>query len=205
MLNHLNLLHLQKRTDRIPSLLRQLAEQQIDFYSIWEGIDNKKNTKQAITTGYKRIIQRAKNNSDKYCLLAEDDVVFSCANSWQYFLSQIPLDFDLFMGNIYQGQVDGNRIIGGMSGTMTLFCVHQNFYDFILNMPDDSHIDRYLGGHAKDFKYFLCEPLICFQSGSYSDQKRRALNYEPYMLNKNYYGREGQTLINGIWQKKPSA
>lgn len=203
---HLNILHLAKRQDRMDSLLKQLQAQQISFFSIWEGVDDKKNTKQAIHDGHRRIVQMARNNNFANVIIAEDDIVFSAPGAWQYFLSQIPADYDFFTGLVYQAKMDEQyRILSGMSGTHTLYSMHHRFFDFFLSQPTDSHVDRNLGQYAADFKYYQCHPMVCTQSGSYSDNKKRALNYDPYTVGKSFYGREGQTLINGIWQKKPSA
>lgn len=187
---HLNILHLEKRKDRMDSLLKQLSEQEISFYSIHEAIDQKVNTKQAITIGHKRIIQEAKNNNKPNCIVAEDDLIFTAKGAWNYFLSQIPEDYDLFCGVIYAGTVnEGNRILNGMSATHTLYSIHERFYDFVLSQPDNEHIDIGLGNYAFDKKYYVCNPFACLQSGGFSDNLRKEMYYDVYLEGKKLYGR----------------
>lgn len=184
---HLNILHLERRKDRMDSLLKQLSEQEISFFSIHEAIDQKVNTKQAITIGHKRIIQEAKNNNKPNCIIAEDDLVFTAKGAWNYFLSQIPEDYDLFCGVIYAGTVnEENRILNGMSATQTLYSVHERFYDFFLSQPDDVHIDRNFGNYAFDKKYYVCNPMCVKQSGGFSDNMRKEMRYTVYEENKNF-------------------
>ena len=189
---HLTILHLQRRQDRMPNVLKQLEQQQIDFYSIHEAIDAtefKMPVKKAITQGHKRIIQSAKNNNLPYCIVAEDDLVFTGNGAWNYFIGNMPESFDLYFGLIYQGTVENNRVLNGMSGVMTLYVVHQRFYDFFLSIPDDCHVDRELGQTAYKHEYYVSPKICVVQSGSYSDNLRRSMNYDVYLDGKEVYER----------------
>ena len=193
MLAHLHILHLYRRVDRLPNLLTQLSEQEIYFYSIHEAIDAtelKMPTKKAITLGHKRIIQSAKNNNMPYCIVAEDDIVFTAKSAWDYFIGSMPEIFDLYFGLIYQGTVENNRVLNGMSGVMTLYVVHKRFYDFFLSIPDDCHIDRELGQTAFKHEYYVVPEMCVLQSGSYSDNLRKPMNYDVYVEGKKLFGRK---------------
>lgn len=183
----LHILHLSRREDRLQQLIRQLEWNKVP-HQFWEGIDDPTNVKQAITRGHKKIIQYAKDHNLPFINIAEDDIVFTHKDSYTYFNEQVPDDYDLFCGLIYAGTVEGNQIKNGMSGTMTLFRVNARFYDYILNMPDDVHIDRECGSTAFKHKYFVCPEFCCKQSGSYSDNLRMSMDYSPYLTDKKMYG-----------------
>lgn len=185
----LHILHLERRQDRLQQLLRQLEWNKVP-HRIWEGIDDPNNVKQAIVRGYKKIIQYAKENKLKEISLAEDDICFTHKDSYKYFHEQTPDYYDLFCGLIYAGTVENNRILNGMSGTMTLWKCHSRFYDHILNLPDDCHIDRECGSTAFKHKYYVCEPFVCTQSGGYSDNLRQVMYYDVYLQGKKLYGVE---------------
>lgn len=192
--NHLHILHLPAKTDndkvnrvaaiRLQNLHSELEKCNITDYTIVEGFYDPINTKQAIHKGHKLIVQLAKEQGMGNVIVAEDDLVFSSPNSYSYFLSQIPEDYDLFVGLIYDwpGQVnEQHRILNGMSGTHTLLSINSRFFDFILSQPDDVHCDRNLGQYAYKFKYYVCNPMVVTQRGGYSFNLRRSMFYEVYL------------------------
>src|SRR6185436_14286884 len=96
----LHILHLSRREDRLQQLIRQMEWNKVP-YLLWEGIDDPNNVKQAITQGYKKIIQYAKDNNLPSINTAEDDLIFTHKDSYKYFNSQIREDSDLTCGVIY--------------------------------------------------------------------------------------------------------
>lgn len=187
MLPTLHILHLSRRIDREQQLIRQLEWNKVP-YLLWEGIDNPNNVKESITKGHKKIIQYAKDNNLPFINIAEDDLMFTHKDSYKYFNEQTPDYYDLFCGVIYAGTVENNRILNGMSATHTLYKISQRFYDFVLSLPDDIHIDRELGSTAFKHKYYVCEPFVCTQSGGYSDNLRQVMYYDVYLQGKKMYG-----------------
>lgn len=183
----LHILHLSRRIDRLQQLIKQLEWNNVTA-QFWDGIDDPNNVKQAITKSYKKIIQHAKDKNYSEISLAEDDLCFTHKDSYKYFHETTPEDYDLYVGLIYAGTVEDNRILNGMSGTMTLWKCHNRFYDHILNLPDDCHIDRECGSTAFKNKYYVCPEFCCYQSGGYSDNLRMHMTYEPYIIGKKMYG-----------------
>lgn len=185
----LAILHLERREDRLRDLMEELSHQQITDYTIIPAFYNKSNPKLSINQGHKFIIQLAKEQGMENCIIAEDDICFTAKGAWQYFLSQIPQDYDMFCGLILNGEVRNNRIMSGMSGTQTLYSVHSRFYDIILQLDANSHIDRNLGSLAQNFKYLVCDPMCCIQRGGYSDNLRMNMYYDVYLEGKKLFGR----------------
>lgn len=197
----LHILHLTRREDRLQQLIRQMEWNKV-AYQLWEGEDNPNNVKQAITKGHKRIIQYAKDHDLPFINIAEDDIIFTHKDSYKYFNEQVPDDYDLFCGVLFAGTVEDGRVLNGMSATHTLYRISQRFYQFVLDLPDDIHIDRGLGEFAFKFKYQLVNPQVCYQSGGVSDQLFMTMYYWPYMENKEFYGQDGKKCVDGIWVNK---
>lgn len=179
-------INLDKREDRLLAIAKE-AKQQGFALMLWNGIDEpeRRYTKRAICQSHKRIVQYAKDNKLPYCVIAEDDIEFFAPGAFDYYIENIPDDYDLYCGTIFHGEVcpDTNRILNGMSATMTLYTVHSRFYNFILNeIPDDCHIDRFLGGFAFKYKYYVPPMLVCTQRQGYSDNlKQKTSDYNVYI------------------------
>lgn len=182
----INILHLPHRKDRYENILKQSKDQGFNF-KIWEGVLSKSNPKIEITKAHKRIIQAAKDNNQRMVFVAEDDFSFTCVGAWEYFINNIPESFDLFFGLVYQGTVVNNRVINGMSGVMTLYCCHERFYNYFLSIPDDVHVDRYLGQQAFNKEYYVTPKFCVTQTGGFSDNLRRTMYYDVYLQGKELY------------------
>lgn len=114
-----------------------------------------------------------------FVTIAEDDAVFTSPNAWRYYNGNIPEDYDLYLGGIYAGRLNENRIVDGYSGH-TLITVHERFYDFFLSVDDNNHLDRALGLFCAEKKYFVCLPFVVRQLGGYSENKKRVQEYSMY-------------------------
>ncbi len=130
-------------------------------------------------------MQYAKDERLPFVMIAEDDLVFTSVNSWSYYLQNIPDDYDLYLGGIYAGRLDGNKIIDGYSGH-TLITVHERFYDFFLSVDSNDHLDRALGKFCAEKKYIVCLPFVCKQLGGYSENKKRVQEFSMYEQNWKY-------------------
>lgn len=198
----LNVINLDKREDRLLSVAKQAKWQNIPL-RIWNGIDAEPTTAQGINKAHKQIVQFAKDNNQHRVIIAEDDIIFTADNAYAYFLSQMPSSYDLFFAMSYSAEIKENKILNGFSG-MTMYVVHEKFYDFFLGIPDHVHIDRFLGQFAFEREYLLCEPYVALQSGGYSENLRREMHYEAYTDTMKFYGREeGEVFRRGSWVTLP--
>lgn len=183
----LNIIHLPNDSLNFPhreirqqSFLKQIEEQNITNYMVWDGIYEKHDPKKGICMSHKRIIRDAKENDLPCCLIMEDDCIFSSIGAFDYFLLKVPEEYDLFMGVIYHGEIKENRVVNGFSGGVTFYLANKRIYDFILDLPDSVHIDRAMGEQAFKYNYFVCQPAVVFQKGGYSENLRRIQNYDAY-------------------------
>lgn len=177
-------INLDKREDRLLSISKQ-AKQQGFALKIWRGEEGDVPFKN-INKSFRKIVQYAKDNGDHYAIIMEDDCVFHSFQSFDYFIKNMPVDFDLYLGMIYSGTVDENhRILNGYSGN-TLLCVHSRFYDEFLSAPADVHYDRWCGLHAFKRLYYVCHPYVCRQMNGYSDNRRQEGVYDIYLEGKEF-------------------
>lgn len=160
------------RAERVPRLMKELEEQQITNYHFWDGI-HLPSVKESINLAHKQIVRYAKIAEFSEVIIAEDDVKFSRPGAWEYFLSKIPKDYDLFLGGIFTGEPNENNQVDDFTG-MTLYSVHNKFYDTFLSIPDNEHIDRILGGLGN---FIVCNPLVCTQYDGISSNSGQ---YERY-------------------------
>ncbi len=155
----------------------------------WEGEIIRTDRKQGICKSFKKIISNAKECGEKMVTIMEDDCRFFAAGAWDYYLEKMPDDFDMYHGQIYVGELRNNRIISVFSA-MTLFTVHEKFYDFFLNIPDSCHVDRHLGLFSNQFKFMVCDKFVCEQDGSKSENNLMQCDYRPYLKGRIIYGQD---------------
>jgi hypothetical protein len=182
-------INLEHREDRRASFNQEALVQGFKP-KFWSGIYDRKNPKRGICKSHKQIIQFAKDNHLASIIVAEDDCKFTDREAFDYYLEKTPTDFDLYLGMTYVAEYKGNRVVNGMSGSHTLYTVHERFYDFYLSIPDDVHIDRYLGQFAWKYKYLTCYPMVVQQTGGYSDNLKRTMSYGGFHRKLEFYKRK---------------
>lgn len=180
------------REENVLSIARQ-SKQHGFAVRFWEGNTDESVFRSGnINRAFKQIVRYAKAVSLPMVTIAEDDMIFTARGAWNYYLGQMPDDFDIYSGGIYSGQLEENRIVNGWSGN-TLITVHHNFYDFFLSASEDplglgqGHLDRWLGNFCFEKKYYVCLPFVVKQIANYSDNHRRRVSYEQYEQDWKYY------------------
>lgn len=172
------------RRERALSIVQQSKEQGFAV-RFWEGVVDKFSYI-GINKAFKNIVAEAKANNFPMVCIAEDDMIFTAPGAWRYYLDKIPSSFDTYLGGIYSGQLNGNRIVNGYSGH-TLITVHERFYDFFLSVTDQDDLDRRLGNYAFEKEYMVCWPFCVRQRGGYSDHHGRVAAYETYEAEWEYF------------------
>ncbi len=175
------------RQDRLLSICAQSKEQGFSF-RVWEGIIDPRGGYAGINLSFKKIVRWAKEQKLKMVCIGEDDLVFSALGAWQYYLDNIPEEFDTYSGGIYSGQIVDGRIMNGYSGN-TLLTIHERFYDFLLALTDEDHLDRRLGNYCFEKQYLLCMPFVVLQLQGYSDNHRRFTQHSGYLEKMKLFGR----------------
>ena len=186
VVNCINLMH---RKERKEQAIQQSKEQ--GFYiKFWQGIEYKHDRGRGVYEAHKQIIKDAKDNGYKMVCVMEDDAVFFASGAWDYFLKNIPNDFDIFFSMIYTGDINNENRITTIFNAMTLYVVNERFYDFFLSLPQSCHLDRELGLTSNINKYFVCDKFVCYQDGSISDNNFMTCDYSPYLKGRKIYGKD---------------
>lgn len=172
----LNILHLRNTEwseGRYNSFMKELAEQGITDYRIWDGLTDKYNVRRAISKSHKQIVRWAKENNMPEVCIAEDDICFKAAGDFDFFMQNKPNSFDLYLGGPSQIIRKVNDLILDFRG-LTLYCVNAPFYDAFLKVKEDTDIDHALKGLGK---YHLCPKSVCAQNTGWSYHKQKNVDY----------------------------
>lgn len=185
----LNIISLERRHDRRESLIPHLDHMGVKRI-FWPGIEGEHFYPFVnIMRAHKRIVQMAQFKGMPRITIGEDDIRFSKKGAWEYYLSQIPDDYDMFFGMVYCGHIPDNRIQTGFAG-MQLYTIHEKHYDFFLNASEEMHIDMYLGEWAYKHGYFVCNPFVCYGVAGFSDNQKRHWEHTLDRLPNKLYGME---------------
>lgn len=183
----LNCIHLATRPDRLQSFMEQMNQQNI-AYKLWSGVTEHDNVLKNISHAHKQIIRDAKEKKLPRVHVCEDDALFTHPESWKYYFSKMPPMFDFYCGLIYKGKFsehDG-RIGFARSGILTLYTVHQKFYDDFLGTDDTINLDREIGEFAKTRELYTCFPFVVKQISGYSDHFKRVQDYQYHEVDKKF-------------------
>lgn len=185
-----NVINLPRREERLESFKHQAHEQGFK-YQVWEGIIDLAATFRGISNAHKNIVRYAKATKQKMVFIAEDDCVFLGTGAWEYYLSQIPDEFHLYLTMIYEGKIgEDNRLVKDaftFSG-LTCYCVHESFYDVFLGITDMDHIDKRIGQLADKYNFYVCPQFVAKQLNGYSDQKKKDCKYDHYLKGRKLFG-----------------
>lgn len=178
------------REERVLSIVKQSKEQGAAV-RFWEGEicrDKFIDGRVGILRSFKKIVRWAKENNLERVTIGEDDLLFSAPGAWQYYLDNIPEDYDTFLGSVYSGQIENGRILNGYSGH-TLLTVHSRFFDLFLALKEHDHCDRQLGNFCFERKFIVCQPFVVFQiPESFSDNHNRMASHEEYLKEMKFFG-----------------
>lgn len=182
---------IKNRQERLLSICKQSKEQKFSCM-FWEGWIHADGGWAGIVISFKRIVEYAKENNHKHCIIGEDDLIFSAPGAWNYYLDNMPEEFDFYSGGVYSGQIKDGRIVNGFSG-ITLLTINSTFYDRFLKLSDEAlkerdHIDRRMGRYAFESNYRICLPYVVYQSQGYSDNLRRPTTHAAFLEKMKLFG-----------------
>ena len=169
--------------NRYAALQKEIEIQGLEV-RYWPAIKDPLNrTFVAIGEAHKQIVRWAHFEGLPEVCIMEDDCQFFAPGAWDYFLSQKPEDFDIYLGGIFSGLNHDNTTRDYCGNT--LYIVRQQFYQEFLSVPAINHLDRALMDRGK---YIVCDPMVCTQKGGYSFQKRGFDSYERYLVGRRLFG-----------------
>lgn len=181
----INVISLPNRADRKSHIVKEFAEQEIGEWEFWEGVVDSPPFL-GIHAAHKKIVSHAKQNKYPFCVIGEDDLKFSCLGAYEYFISKIPTDYDLYLSSIYWGNIQPDNTVDDFS-SLTLYVINSRYYDTFLETSTTGHIDR----RQKDRgKFVVCNPFTTYQIEGFSDNVKRETDYfQKYMGGRKFYAR----------------
>lgn len=172
-----NVIYDSRHSEDYGRLINEFIEQGITKYRFWDAIVLNDSVVKSINASHKMIVRWAKENNKKEVVIAEQDLAFTSPNSWRYFLSQKPKDFDLYLWGTYLVPLSNNKVCG-----FQLYIISEKFYDKFLGIPDDVHIDTYMDELKGNYKF--CYPFPALQRPGFSANNMADVNYNA-ILNKD--------------------
>ena len=166
-------------------LFEELKSQNIIDFKLWEGVKDPTSVIRSISLSHKEIVQDAKDKGLKMVCIAEDDIMFLGDLAFAYFIFNIPEKFDIYLGGVFLGVLKDN-VAERFTG-MTLYIVHENFYDTFLASDNSQHIDQWL---ADKGMYVVCDPFIVRQHNGWSDNSQQYANYDQMFTHRNLYNKK---------------
>lgn len=179
-----HIIHTSNRVDRLELIQKELAEQCIINYRLWEGEQHPTISFLGIGNSHRRIVAYAMEAKLPEVLIMENDVKFLGDGAFNYFVNNRPADFDLYLGNIFQGTIKEDNTVDDFCG-LTCYIVHSRFYEKFLSVEKMNNLDRALAGKGK---YVVSTPMICSQYAGYSDNKKKYASYDHLLKNRVLYG-----------------
>lgn len=177
----LYILYDDRRIEKYPLLMNELAQQGITDYELVPAIIDMRSVVESINAGHKGIVRMAKETRMPYVCIAEDDLMFTSPNSWEYFLNTMPKEFDLHLWGTYIMPLSNNCVCG-----FQLYIVSEKFYDKFLSVPDDAHIDTAMDDLKGD--YHFCYPFPALQrSGFSANNPGQPVNYNNLLKEEDIY------------------
>lgn len=169
------------RKERKENFIRQFQEQGIDF-EIWDGLHDKNSIVRTINTSHKQIVEYAMFKRYEMVCIAEDDIDFTNPNGFNFYVQNTPPSFDVYLGGAYIPDFKNGKLYSWCG--LHLYTVHQNFYETVLSVPENVHLDRALAGMGN---FHLCDPMVAIQLNGYSSNTGKNENYDSLLKDKNLY------------------
>lgn len=179
----INVIHDHHRTDRKVLLDSEAREHNLDI-RIWPAIiDPLKRGFVGISQAHKQIVRYARDMKMPMVCIGEDDLHLTDTGAFEYFIKNIPDDFDLYLSGIYHGKIEQDNTVKEFCA-LHLYIVHQRFYDCFLGVDELTNLDRGLKNRGR---YVVCNPFCAIQHPGWSDNKRRFAQYDHLLANRRLY------------------
>jgi len=173
------------RPERKQPLMEEIKRQGITNYTFWDSVYSPVSTKVGISEAHQQIVRYAKLAEFSDVMIAEDDFTGSHPDSFKYFLANCPRQFDLYLSQVFLGDLDENNRVKSFTG-MTLYIVHSRFYDRFLSVDPNEHIDHELSRIGGLFH--VCNPFAFRQRNGWSSNTGKEENYDDLLASRTFFG-----------------
>jgi hypothetical protein len=104
--------------------------------------------------------------------------------AFQFFLENIPNEYDIYLGSIYSGILEQDNTVIDFTG-LTFYLVAQRFYESFLNTKDNLHLDNALRDRGR---FVVCNPFSVIQHDGFSDNKKSYCDYRNCLRDRKLFG-----------------
>lgn len=178
----INVIYDNRQSDDYQRLLDEFKAQGIKDYYFWDAIVNKDSVVSSINASHKMIVRWAKGNRKPFAIIAEQDLHFTCSGAWQYFLDNIPEQYDLYLACTYIPPISNNQVCG-----FHLYSISEQFYNKFLDTPDNVHIDTYMNELGGTYKF--CYPFPALQRSGWSFNNKAICDYNKVLRPEDIWKR----------------
>lgn len=168
----------------MPLLVQEIERQGITNYKFWDAVYNKNSVRAGISEAHRTIVAYAKLAEFPDVLIAEDDFIGSHPDSFKYFLSKKPPQYDLYLSSVFLGDLDSDNMVKSFTG-MTLYMVNQRYYDRFLSANPNEHIDHELSRIGGLFH--VCNPFAFWQRDGWSSNTGKNEEYSQLAVNRTFF------------------
>lgn len=173
-----NILFDDRRVELYDVIVEEMKRQGIKEYK-WHSPIFEGSVVHSINISQKKIVREAKERGDKICVIFEQDIFFPADDGWEYFINNIPNDFDIFIGGSYlvDNRIEYTSPVTKVNEWVGNHCIaiHEKYYDAFLSTDQEQHIDTAQGGRGD---FYLCYPMAALQRpGKSSNNGYEVVNY----------------------------
>lgn len=179
----INCIHDVRRKDRYDLLQKEIELHNLNIV-YWPSVHDTTMPFRGINLAHKQVIIFAKHQGLPMVCISEDDFKLTAPGAWEYFLDNIPNDFDVYLSGIYKGHIKEDGTVDNFCA-LHLYIVHERFYDKFLAVDEKNNIDTLLGSVGK---CVVCQPFVAVQHNGWSDHKNGYYEYEQYLEGRKLFG-----------------
>jgi hypothetical protein len=147
----------------------------------WPCVPDRNNVVRSINLSHKQIVRFAAEHHFHEICIMEEDVMFPVPDGWEYFISNKPTKFDLYLGGAYGLNDTAFNRIANHPGCVEVhnfaglhcYIINESYYSRFLSIPDEQHIDNQPGLG----RFFVCAPFAALQRPGYSYNAKRNVDY----------------------------
>lgn len=169
----------------MPLLMEEINRQGVTNYTLWDSVHSPVSAKSGINAAHRQIVEYARLAEFPDVMIAEDDFIGSHPDSFKYFLTNRPRQYDLYLSQVFLGDVGEDSRVKDFTG-MTLYMVNQRFYDKFLSVDPHEHIDRELSRIGGLF--YVCQPFTFWQRNGFSSNTGKEESYEQLKSTRIFFG-----------------
>jgi hypothetical protein len=182
-----NILYDDRRLEYFPLIVDEMQRQGIVDYK-WVSPIMSNNVVKSINLSQKSIVQKAKDNNEEMVCIFEQDIHFPHEKGWQYFLDNMPKEFDVYIGGSYliDNRYEYKSPLVKVNEWVGNHCIiiHKKYYDTFLSLPDDRHIDTENKGKGD---FYVCFPYAALQRAGFSSNNMCEVNYNSILTDEYIY------------------